>query len=287
MSDSSDDPTTAMRAAIAEIRGEGRKVGAIHAMTDAALVTVVTLVAVALLGLDPQVGFPAGVRERLAAALGRRLTGTVGAGRIAAGVVGLLTAVVQWWRFTRRPLVEQFEAANPAVADRLRTARDAITNDADSVMARRLYDEVLDRLRETSSWQLVRTRRVGAQVVLILVLGVASVAAVTAGIGLDLGDRSDPAPTERPEYEGLQDADGILGAPENVSAGDESLEARLDTSGEGATGGNASVPTGGAGGSDATGRYDAQHAGYASSEAVENADLIREYNLRIREGATE
>jgi len=286
--DTPDDPRTEIRSAIVEIRGEGRKVGAIHAMADAALVAVLTLLAVALLGVDPQVSLPVAVRERFAATTGRSLGGSVGAGRIAAGILGLLTLGIQWRRFTRRPLVEQFEAANPAVTDRLRTARDAIADDADSVMARRLYAEVLTRLHRTSSWRLVRTRRIGVQVVLVLVVGVASVGAVTAGIGLDLGTGADRSSSQPAPYEGLQDPDRILGDPEDVSAGNESLEARIDTSGEGTTGGgNASVPAGGAGGPDATGRYDAQQAAYASSEAVENAALIREYNLRIREGVTE
>jgi hypothetical protein len=287
VTDTPDDPTTEIRSAIAEIRGEGRKVGAIHAMADAALVAVLTLLAVALVGIDPQVSLPAAVRERLAAATGRSLGGSVGAGRLAAGLLGVLTLAIQWWRFTRRPLVEQFEAANPAVTDRLRTARDAIADGADSVMARRLYAEVLDRLHRTSSWRLVRTRRLGVQVVLVLVIGVASVGAVTAGIGLDLGDGTTPTQREPADYEGLQDPDRILGEPEDVSAGDESLDARIDTSGEGTTGGNTSVTTAGSGGPDAPGRYDAQQAEYASSEAVENAALIREYNLRIREGDTE
>lgn len=276
-----------MQAAIAEIRAEGRKVAAIHAIADAALVTVLVLLVSAVLGLGVQVSLPPALRGAISAIGGPSLPGRVGGIRVLAGVVGLVVGIGQYWRLSRRPIVEQFEAANPEVSDRLRTARDAVDAGDGSVMAHRLYEDVLDRLNETSSWRLVSARRLSAQIALVFVIGLASVGVIAAGIGLDLGEQSPTERTEPPDYEGLQDADRVLGEPENVSAGDESLDARIGTSGEGSTSGNASVPRLGTGGDDATGRIDAQQADYASSEAVENAALIREYNLRIREEATE
>jgi hypothetical protein len=181
------------------------------------------------------------------------------------------------------PIVDRFEAANPPVRETLRTARDTVARGDDNMMARRLYAEAADRLREASSVELLDTRRLGATIALTLLLGVASVHALGAGVQLfGAGPSTGPAGSGgAAEYEGLRSADEVLGEETNVSELDEDLDATVGTSGGGDEETNRTIPRRSYGGGTA-GSFDAARAGFEETESVEDAALIREYNLRIR-----
>ena len=278
-------PHERMTAALDEVRREGQKVAVIYATVDAALVTL--LVNVAL-----QVFLPPSAPESVA--LPAAVGDAVGAPRVDVAtsiVVGLVAGVATFAGESllriRRPAVEQFENANPEVREALRTARDAVRRDRDSAMAVRLYDDVLDSLRTTSSAGLVDLKRVSLTVVVVLALSVASIQVAVVDVNLFGDDAGPNAGEARPdEYTGLQDGDKILGEAENVSAGDNELEASLDSQGEGDSDESSSAPASyDTGGFTGGGDVESQQAGFASEERLEDAALIREYNLKIRDDA--
>jgi len=239
--------------------------------------------------LPERVPLPEAVSEQLVDLLGG--SGSLGvpgsaALAVALGVVAFLVGV---GIRVRRPLVEQFEAANPPVREALRTARDAVGDDADSVMARRLYADVLDRLGESSGLALVDGRRIGLTVVVAVVLAVATVQMAV----LDPGLFEPPVETDtggpdeaESNYTGLLDGDQILGDSEAVEAGEEELNASIESSGGGQdVGEQQEFPSAGGPGASAGGNgVDSQQAGFAAPEQVEDAELVREYNRRIRSG---
>jgi hypothetical protein len=257
--------------AVVQVRREARKAAAIHAVVDGAIVLLVANLVLTLAGLT--------------------LPGPVWADVATAAGAGLLAAVGEFLYRTRRPLVEQFEAVNPSVREALRTARDAAADGADTRMARRLYADVLDGLRSASSGDLVSTRHVSAGAVLVLVLAVSTVGVTAAGIDLGLGPGdgsvdtgTDSAPDGGSnQYDGLQDGDAVLGEETNVSDGDDEQDVVIG----GSSGGSGDAPTTNrsydTGGFSSAGSYEAQQAGFDAPDDVENADIIREYNLRIRE----
>ncbi|MFB6255175.1 MAG: hypothetical protein ABEH58_00335, partial [Haloplanus sp.] len=187
----------------------------------------------------------------------------------------------------RRPLVEQFEAANPALRESLRTARDAVRADRRSRMVRRLYESVLDDLERSSSVDLLYLRRVAVTVFLITAVSVATIQVAVVDVSLaGLGDPESGAQTggTDADYAGLRDGSAILGEPENVPEGSEELNTTIDTSGSGSGDGTdtrsaASYEDSGFAGQ----TVESQRAGFTERERLEDAELIREYNLRIRE----
>jgi hypothetical protein len=279
---------TRMAAALREIRREGYKVAAIYAVVDAALVTMVVNLALQVVAVG---GLPATVRPPDAVAalpfVGRTLAATPVATATLLGLLaGLLTFVGEFAYRVRNPLIDQFEAANPSVREALRTARDVVQNGRETVMAVALYEDVLDRLRDTSSVRLVDTRRLVAAVLLLVVLSVVNIHVAVVDLELVLDgegiDGTVDGPTQQREYEGLRDGDAILGAAEDVSAGDTELEADLPTQGGGETGnGSQAAAYDQSGFTDAT--VDSQQAGFAQDEQIEDAELIRDYNLQIRD----
>lgn len=282
-------PRERMSAALDEVRREGRKVAVIYAAVDAALATLAVNVALQVLAppsVPGAVGLPAAVGDALGAPGVRPEVET----SILVGLAaGLAVFVAEFLLRIRRPAVEQFENANPEVREALRTARDAVRGGRDSAMAARLYEDVIESLRATSSAGLVDLRRVTLTVAVVLALSVASIQVAVVDVSLFGGDDGPGAENARPdEYTGLQDGDQILGEAENVSAGDNELEASLDSQRDGDADGSASAPasydTGGfAGGGD----VESQRAGFAAEERLEDAELVREYNLRIREDSSE
>jgi uncharacterized membrane protein YgcG len=282
-----------MRRAIREVRSEGRKVAAIYAVVDAAFVVLVVNLALRLYRpsvLPEAVALPASV-----AGAGGAVPGAVHGASVVGLLLGVVAGVAEFALRTRRPLVEQFEAANPPVREALRTARDALDDGANTEMATRLYEDVVGRLRETSSAELVGTRRVVLTTVLVVALSIASIQ--VAVVDLDLTDaiggsnaddgatRTDPVESD-PSQDDLQDGDQILGDAEDVSAGDESLNATIEGSGEGSGGGGSgstAPPSSYDSGGFSGGSVESQRAGFAEQEQIEDAELIREYNLKIRD----
>jgi hypothetical protein len=214
---------------------------------------------------------------------------TVSSATVVGAAAGLLVLCAEMaWR-SRRPLVEQFAAVNPSLSESLRTARDAVERDRQSRIVLRLYRDVLDQLRDASSIGLISTRRVALAMLLVSVLSIATIQLAVVDISLSgLGDPAEPETPDggtQTEYDGLQDGSSILGDAEDVPEGSEELEATVDTSGSG--GGNGSEVDSAAAyensGLDSSSPVESQRAGFDERERLEDAELIREYNLRIRE----
>jgi hypothetical protein len=264
-----------IKAAIREVRREGQKAAFVHAITDGVALTLLVAAAAGVFDLGGPIQLPAALANPAGIdVLPERFLWAAGAGLVV--FVGELAFRL------REPMVERFEAANPGVSEALRTARDAVDDGADSVMARELYADVLERLRDTSSLALIDTRRVAVTVLFIVLLSVAGIQVTLTefhfGESDQLPSRDDPA-----EYTGLKNGSAILGEPENVSAGDEELDAGVGSTDEGSAdtqSDSGAYDTTGLGGG--SGEVDAQQASYAADEEIEDAALIREYNIRIR-----
>jgi hypothetical protein len=130
----------------------------------------------------------------------------------------------------------------------------------------------------------VNVPRVFVTILVIVALSFASIQ--VAVVDLNIRDLNDDDPTSQDdpdsEYEGLQDASGVLGEPEDVTAGEETLNTTLATQGGGDDGSASSASAYQSGGFSGAGDVEGQEAGFAEREQLEDAELIREYNLRIR-----
>jgi hypothetical protein len=280
-----------MLAALTEIRREGWKVAAVHAVVDAALATLLvnlTLRVVPTSGVATSVPLPPRLAEALPTGAGP--APTVETAAVAGVTVGALVLIAEFALRIRRPLVEQFESANPEVREALRTARDVAEGGQETRMAVALYEDVLERLRATSSVGLLDLRRIVLTVFVVVAVSVATVHVAVvdlelSGFGPEPGAGADSGadhPRER-DYEGLNDGDAILGDAENVSAGDEELEAQLPSQGGGDGEGEASAPDAyDSGGFSGESDVEGQSAAFGGDERIEDAELIREYNLQIR-----
>ncbi|MGQ4556224.1 DUF7502 family protein [Halobellus sp. GM3] len=288
-SSSSESPSSdRIRAALAEVRREVQKAAVVQAAVEAALVALVANLALTLFepsALAGAVGLPAVAVEPLRALplLGEFAPRTVQVASFVAVAAGLVAFAASLAHRLRRPLVEQFESANPVIEEALRTARDAVDGGSDTEMARRLYDDVVETLGETSSLDLVDARRVAATVLLVALVSLASVqvAIVNPDVSGLLGGSGD-AGVQQPDDDELQDGDQILGDREDVEAGDDLENISVPGTGEG-EGGGPTGPSDGFGGGGGSGEFDSQQAGFAGEERIEDAELVREYNLRIRE----
>ena len=287
---SSSASTDRIRAALSEVRREVRKAAVIHAASEGALVAVVAGLLLSLVtpaALSGAVGLPGvvfGALRRLPV-IGAVVPRTIAVGWVVAVGLGVVAFAAAFGLRLRRPLIEQFEAANPPVREALRTARDAVDGGRDTEMARRLYADVIATLRETSSLELVEGRRLLVTVLLIAGVAIAGVqvAVVNPDLGGLLAGGDAGSGTQQPnDDEELQDGEEILGDAEDVEAGDEVENITVPGTGDGGDDAPTApgVGTGGGGGS---GEFDSQQAGFAGNERIEDAELVREYNLRIRE----
>ena len=286
--------TTRMRRAIREIRREGWKVAVIYATLDAALVALVANLALTIVepgGVPERVPLPAAVGEPIGRALGPAVGEPAVAGSAVVGAaLGLLVFAVEVGLRVRRPLIEQFEAANPGLREALRTARDAVEDGSTSRIALRLYEDVVAELRNASSVGLLDLRRLTATVAVIALVSLATIQVAVVGLSLDgFGGQGDgpPGGNEPEEYGGLKDPSSILGDAEDVPEGEENMDAVVDSSGSGSgePGDVDSVASYDSSGFGDSGTFESQRAGFAEDERLEDAELIREYNLRIREGS--
>ncbi len=287
-----DDVRPRIERALHEVRRECWKATTVHAVAEAAVVFLATNLVLGVVDpswLPTRYPLPSSVNDPLADSLG-------GVGQLAVPGSATLAAALAVLAFAtgvgvrvRRPLVEQFEAANPPAREALRTARDAVENDADSAMARRLYGDVLDRLGESSGLALVDGRRVAVTVLVAALLSVATVQVTVADPALlNPGAGADEDGPAEPEtnYTGLLDGDQVLGDSEAVEAGEDELNASIGSTGGGQDVGDEqqfpsdSGPETGTSGD----TVDSQQAGFAAPERVEDAELVREYNQRIRSG---
>lgn len=286
-SDQSAGDATTVERAVREIRREGYKAALLHATVDA--VAVLLLVYVVFARVEgatlPSVG-PVD-------------------GALALGAVGaVVTFGVESWLRIRWYTLERFEAANPVVADALRTAHEAASTEQASVMARRLYRDVTARLAETDSTAFVNTRWLAASVVLVLVLSALTLGTGIAGVQFSLGpanatdgggsggggpggpgsgsgSSSGQVQGDENSRDQLRDGSEVLGELQDVESGTEEIGANI-SSGQGGGDGDQSRQIydegTGSGGTD----VDAQRAGFEDDRNLEDADLVRDYNLRLQ-----
>ncbi|PSP71501.1 hypothetical protein BRC70_04685 [Halobacteriales archaeon QH_6_68_27] len=300
-----DDARPRVEAALTEVRRECWKAATLHAVVEATAVFFaanLVLVTVDPGWLPTRFVLPEAVGGLLAGALGvSGPVGLPGSGTLAF-VLGLVAFAVGIGYRVRRPLVEQFEAANPEVREALRTARDAVESEgqpqegprserqgpepADSLMARRLYADVLDGLDRSSGLALVDQRRLGVGVAAVVLLSVLTVQVAVLDLNLFDADEeiTDDGSAPVNNYTGLLDGDQVLGDSEAVEAGEEELNASVESSGGGQdVGDEQQFPSDGAPGAGAPSNgVEGQQAGFAAPERVEDAELVREYNRRIR-----
>ena len=156
-------PADRMRRAVRQIRREGYKIAVVYAVVDAAVMVLLTNLLVQVLDV-PSVPERLPLPDVVVTVLGRvgvtLSDPTVTGASVVALVAGLLVFVVEVGLRSRRPLVEQFEAANPEVREALRTARDAVEDGVQNRITTALYEDVLERLRNASSAGLLDFRRV-------------------------------------------------------------------------------------------------------------------------------
>ncbi|SFS08210.1 hypothetical protein SAMN05216559_3377 [Halomicrobium zhouii] len=278
------DPET-LDAAVDEVRREGYKAAAVFATADAVLALLVVNVGLTVVAVDvPSISaLPVGTEALISAVVGL--------------AVGVASGVVR----ARRYGVERFEAANPELGAALRSARDAAHSAHDDTMARRLYADALDRLKDASSGRLLDERRLALRMAVVFVLAVGSIHVTVAGVALDpLADSptvggsdgsdsdqgpDDPQPdsSESLDSDPISNTDGsdVLGDPGEVARGDEALTANLsDRSGSGAGDERARYENAG---HPSAGDISPERAGYDDPGSVEDPELVREYTLRMNE----
>ncbi|MEA5407334.1 hypothetical protein VB773_06980 [Haloarculaceae archaeon H-GB2-1] len=213
----------------------------------------------------------------------------------AAGVAcGLVVTVASVGVRHRRDAIARFERFNPTVETALRSARDASEDERTSLMARRLYDDVLERLRETSSQGFLNGRTLALRMGLVLVVSLASVHVAVVGMEFGVGTPSSDgggdgaravttASGTSVDRETLDDPSAVLGEAENVTSGSEELAANLSTGGGGRNGEDGTGDAYDAGGLSSGDDVSAQRAGFDSPGELEDADLIRDYTVRLSE----
>jgi hypothetical protein len=282
-----------IKRALSEIRKEGLKIAVIYAVVDAAIATLLVN-AISLFvgipsGIPARVPIPSGIVTVLQDIAGIAVTEpSIATGAVLGVGVGLIIIPIEVGIRVRRPLVDQFAAANPSLQESLRTARDATEANRQSTIVKRLYDNVLTGLNQASSLGLIDLRRVATAVVILVILSGATVQLAVVDLSLDefgadstvtvAGDR------ERTEYSGLQNGSSILGEETSVREGQQTQNATISTSGsDGGEDRNRDSPTAYANSGFSAEDVQTQQAAFEGEEAVQNAALIREYNLEIRQ----
>jgi len=266
------DRRDAIREALREIRREGYKAAALHAVVDAVAVFLLVNLGV----LVSAVPLPA--------------AGPLDGSTVLAAGVGLLVGVVEFRLRAHFYTVEGFEDVNPAVKDALRTARDAAAAENRSPMAQRLYDDVVTRLRDTSAAGFVDARWLGGSVLVVLLVSVLTVHVAVAGVtlapgggpttnGTDGGGTGPVGVTDNGDSR-LRDGDDVLGDPKDVDRGTDDLAANV-SAGRGGEEGDETHSYDDSGFSVDDDPVAAQRAGFDAERNLDDADLVREYNLRL------
>jgi hypothetical protein len=269
-----------------EIRREGAKAAFFHATIEA------TLVFIAVFFFIDSSSAP-----WLPESIGNEAV-TVPASAVVAVSVAIVFFCIDAAVVYRSRTVEYFEEANPQVKEALRTARDAARRDEGNEMAERLYGDVLEELRTTSSEGFVSVRRIVGSLALVVGVGVLLLTASVGGVGFGdglfgenpFGGSGDTSANEgqgggtggERQYEDLQNPDEVLGERGEVTRGTDDQEVELRRSG---TGGDGDGETGSAGGgNDYTGgvSVESRRAEYSPEEEIDDAELVKEYNLKIR-----
>lgn len=272
-----------------EIRREGAKAAFLHGMVEATVFFVV--VYFVLFTFQPD-AVPDTIPIEQA---GVAVPGAV----IVAAVAAFFFLIVDAYLVYRKRTLEYFEDVNPQINEALRTARDAAERDEQTEMAEALYDDVLKELKNTSSDGFVSIPRMTGSVVLVFALAFLLLSASLGGFGGGQSLFSDETTNQggsSTQGEGaggggggsgnaegqLQNAEDVLGESGEVSRGENRQNAELDRSGSGGDG---------EGGSGAVGEgrdysegvnVEGQRTEFSPEEEIEDAELVKEYNLRVR-----
>ena len=272
-----------------EIRREGAKAAFLHGMVEATVFFVV--VYFVLFTFQPDAVPDTIPIEQADVAV----PGAV----VVAAVAAFFFLIADAYLVYHKRTLEYFEDVNPQINEALRTARDAAERDEKTEMAEALYDDVLKELKNTSSDGFVSIPRMTGSVVLVFALAFLLLSASMGGFGGGQSLFSDEttnqgASSAQGEGAGgggggsgnaegeLQNAEDVLGESGEVSRGENRQNAELDRSGSGGDG---------EGGSGAVGEgrdysegvsVEGQRTEFSPEEEIEDAELVKEYNLRVR-----
>ncbi|WP_324758147.1 DUF7502 family protein [Haloarcula sp. GH36] len=275
-----------VEAALAAVHRERYKATLVTAVADAVVTLLIVNLVLSVLEIDA-----------LPAAIGPVATST--AASVAAALLVLLFGTIV---HARRFSLERFEAANPTLEAAVRTARDILADENDGAMARLLYGDLVERLGEASSQQLLRTRWLAVRLVVVLVVSLVTLQVAVAGISVNpiatggatngdggAGERpgsgGSPEP-QTPGDEGLQSGDEVLGDPQDVPEGSDPIESNV-SGGAGGDGERSPSSYDRQGLTAGDEGIETQRGGFDDPGEVEDADLIREYTLRVTRNDTD
>jgi hypothetical protein len=275
-----------VEAALRAVHRERYKATLVTAVADAVVTLLVVNLGLSVVVLDglPETVGP--VATSTAVSVGTALVVLVGSASLNA----------------RRFSLERFEAVNPSLEAAVRTARDVLSEESDGTMARLLYGDLVERLGEASSQQLLRARWLAARLVVVLIVSLLTLQVAVAGLTVDplpaqgapggdggAGDRpgggGSPNP-QTPGDEGLQSGDDVLGDRQEVPEGSDPLDSNV-SGGPGGDGDRSPASYDRQGLTAGGDGIDAQRGGFDDPGEVEDADLIREYTLRVTRNDTD
>lgn len=263
--------------AVRELRREGWKAAFLYASVDAILALLVTNFLATVLRPAELAGTVGDVPLRIVVAV----------------IVALVVFAGEFVLRARQYTISRLEADNPQLGVAFRTARDVADEDGDSTMARMLYDDAIDRLQTAASTEFVDIRRLAVTLLVVMLVSVLTVQAAIFEISLvggpegpaatanGTGGAGDPNGTRDPrDDDGLRSPEEILGEERNISSGDDPLSAEISQSAGGSDDEEVDLDRSSVVGGDTS--IGTQRAGYDPDEDLEDADLIRDYNLRIQ-----
>jgi hypothetical protein len=212
-------------------------------------------------------------------------------------IISLVFIIIDFLITYRSRDIYKMEKDNPRLQYALRTAKEGSDREEEpNIMEKRLYEDVLDELKKSSSKGFVNGKRFVFIFGLMFVMGGVSVGSDYTGFGLsDVGeglgissdgnqDSSGSSGSQQNQYDSLQDPDDVLGEEGEVTRGSDTEDIELRQSGSGSSGeedsqsnyeSDNSYPT--------TSSVEGVRSEYNNEEEIEDSDLVKEYNLRIRE----
>ncbi|MFB6284732.1 MAG: hypothetical protein ABEK59_12530 [Halobacteria archaeon] len=283
--------------AVKEVKREGLKAGLVHASIESAILLIGLVVVISK--ADPSF-IPDGSIAVSGVAVSK---GSL----VAVGVSFVFFILDVFWIY-RRNTVKKFEEFNPEIQEVLRTARDTAKDDIDNPIAQRLYDETIEKLKNSSSAGFISIKRIATTILILLIIALLF-AYVTlmgfnympgGGFGLQgagpgvgqgasgsQGDSSGAASGDKIKYKGLQDGDQILGEKGNLTTGSNRKTINLSESGsaeDGGAGGAGSFSSGDGSGPSNPG-IDVERSDYQTETNIdrEEARLMREYYKKRNE----
>lgn len=271
-----------------EIRKEGAKAAFLHAAIETTLFFVAVFFLISALA-------PAWIPAEI---------GPVSGEIVVAAVAGAVFFLGDAALVYRSRTLEYFEEANPQVNEALRTARDAAKAGEENPMAEALYDDVLDELQTTSSEGFVSVPRIAGSVAIVALAGFLLLAVSFGGYGTGFGfGGEDGALSGFGDSEGVGeggggggegeesedivdddegDLDEVLGEQQDLERGGEDIGIEIGSGGAGGEGDGGTTTGPSRQEYDADVEVDTGRAEYSPEEEIDDAELVKEYNLRVR-----